>query len=94
MLLEGQQPTNSSRSSSLLGDVAVNYKLSKDGRYMLRAYQKNEYEGVVEGYIVETGLGFSINVDYEHFRELFGKKKPLEGIDDKQKELTNAGGNK
>ncbi len=94
MLLEGHQPVNSGGASSLLGDVSVNYKLSKDGRYMLRAYQKNEYEGVVEGYIIETGLGFSINVDYDHFRELFGKKKPIEGIDDKQKELTDAGANK
>jgi hypothetical protein len=45
------------------------------GRYVLRAYRKNEYEGIIEGYIVETGLGFIINVDYNHFREIFLRSK-------------------
>jgi translocation and assembly module TamB len=71
--LEG--PNQSAQQSNLAGDVAIDYKLSKDGRYMLRAYRKNEYEGVVEGYIIETGLSFIITVDYNKFAEIFRKKK-------------------
>jgi hypothetical protein len=86
--LSGPQQSGNQKASNFAGDIAVNYKLSKDGRYMLRFYRRNEFQGVVEGYIIETGLGFSINVDYNHFREVLrGKKTKLEGIDDKQKPI-------
>ena len=60
-------------ASNLAGDVAVDYKLTKDGRYMLRAYRKNQYEAVVEGQVVETGLSFILTFDYNRFKELFGR---------------------
>ncbi|HEY0750770.1 MAG TPA: translocation/assembly module TamB domain-containing protein, partial [Chitinophagaceae bacterium] len=83
---------NNQNASSVIGDISVNYKLSKDGRYMLRAYRRNQYEGVIEGYVIESGLGFSINVDYDHFRELFNRKKArVEGLDvNKRSEINNA----
>jgi hypothetical protein len=88
--LEGPQNTQGGNqgASNLIGDININYKLSKDGRYMLRTYRRNQYEGVVEGYVIESGLGFSINVDYNHFSELLRRKRAtVEGIDDKQKPL-------
>jgi hypothetical protein len=60
-------------ASNLAGDLAVDYKLTPDGRYMLRAYRKNQYEAVVEGEVVETGVSFILTFDYDRFRELFGK---------------------
>ena len=71
--LEGPQRTNQ-QQSNLAGNVALDYMLSKDGRYMLRAYRKNEYEGELEGYIIETGLNFILSFDYDHFHDLFRKK--------------------
>ncbi|HEV8080144.1 MAG TPA: translocation/assembly module TamB domain-containing protein [Chitinophagaceae bacterium] len=74
--LEGPKPLNGkSNGSNIAGNVAIDYKISRDGRYVLRAYRKNEYEGVIEGYIVETGLSFIINVDYDHFKELLQRSK-------------------
>jgi translocation and assembly module TamB len=72
--LEGPQNSNQ-QSSNIAGNVALDYMLSKDGRYMLRAYRRNEYEGEVEGYIIETGLNFIITLDYNRFRDIFRKKK-------------------
>ena len=70
--LEG--PSNSNqKTNNIGGDIAIDYQLSKDGRYLLRAYRKNEYEGVVEGQVVETGVSFIITLDYDHFRNLFRK---------------------
>ena len=75
--LEGAQ--NSGRqSSNIAGNVAVDYQLSKDGRYLLRAYRKNDYQGVLEGYIIETGIGFIISVDYNKLREIFISQKERE----------------
>ncbi|HXB93758.1 MAG TPA: translocation/assembly module TamB domain-containing protein, partial [Puia sp.] len=62
-------------ASTLAGDVAVNYKLSKDGRYMLRAYRQNQYEAVVEGQVVETGLSFILTFDYNTLKELFHRSQ-------------------
>jgi hypothetical protein len=75
--LEGSQNTNRN-SSNIAGNVAVDYSLSQDRRYMLRAYRKNEYEGVIEGYVIETGVGFIITLDYNKFKNLFLGKKGRE----------------
>jgi len=72
--LEGPQGANQ-QSTNIAGDVAIDYMLSKDGRYLLRAYRKNQYEVAVQGQVVETGLSFIITMDYDKFRELFMSKK-------------------
>jgi hypothetical protein len=75
--LEGAANTNR-QSNNIAGDVSLAYQLSKDGRYMLRAYRKNEYEGILEGYIVETGMGLVITIDYNKFKEIFESAKKRE----------------
>ncbi len=39
-------------------DISLSYKLTKDGKYLLRAYTKNQFEVTVDGYVVETGVAF------------------------------------
>ncbi len=68
--LEGPQ-NSKQQSSNIAGNIAINYRISRDNRYILRAYRKNEYQGVIDGYIIETGIGFIITVDYNRFREIF-----------------------
>jgi translocation and assembly module TamB len=72
--LEGPSQSNQG-SNNIAGNVAVNYQLSKDGRYALRFYRRNEYEGLIDGYVIETGLGFIITVDYNRFRQIFLSKE-------------------
>jgi hypothetical protein len=62
-------------NSSFIPDVTVGYKLTKDGRYLLKAYRKNQFEVVLDGYVVETGVGFVVTLDYDKFTELFRKNK-------------------
>lgn len=69
--LEGAQ--QGQKTSNIAGNLSVNYKLSKDGRYALRAYRKDEFI-VIQGQVIETGLGFSLTVEYNRFRELFRKR--------------------
>lgn len=68
--VEGQERANE-ESTNIAGDVALDYQLTKDGRYMLRAYRKNEYQVAVEGQVIETGVAFIITMSYNKFRELF-----------------------
>ena len=65
----GQNTTN------IAGDVSVDYRLSKDGRYMIRVYRKDQYESIVQAQVLETGLSFILTFDYNQFRELFQNKK-------------------
>jgi hypothetical protein len=83
--LEGPQQTNQS-SNNIAGNVSVNYQLSKDGRYMLRFYRKNDYQAVADGYVIETGLGFSMTVDYNRFREVLQPKKVQQEREERRKE--------
>jgi len=70
--LEGTQEPNR-KTTNIAGDVSAEYQLSKDGRYLLRAYRKDEYI-IVQGQVIETGLGFVFTADYEKLKDLFAKK--------------------
>lgn len=72
--LEGPSNTNEN-ASNIAGDIAIDYMLSKDGRYLLRAYRRNRYEGVVEGQVVESGVSFIFTLDFNNFRQLLHGKK-------------------
>ena len=74
--LEGPRNTNQN-ASNIAGNLALDYQLSNDGRYMLRAYRKNEYQGVAEGYLIETGIGFIFTIDYTQFKEIFVRKDQM-----------------
>ena len=72
--LEGPQQTNQG-ASNIAGNVQATYQLSKDGRYLLRFYRKNDYQGAVEGYVIETGVGFTISLDYDRFSQILKGRK-------------------
>ena len=61
--------------SEVFDNVTVNYKLTSDGRYVFKAFRKNQFQSVLEGFIVETGVGFTVTMDYGTFKEIFAKKK-------------------
>jgi hypothetical protein len=71
--LEGTANANQS-ASNIAGDVAVDYLLSKDGKYALRGYRRNRYEGVVEGQIIESGLSFIFTFDFNEFKQIINRK--------------------
>lgn len=70
--LEGPQEANR-KTTNIAGDVSAEYQLSKDGNYLLRAYRKDEYI-IVQGQVIETGIGFVFTADYENLKDLFSKK--------------------
>lgn len=75
--IEGQDAASKASGSNtgFRPDLSVSYKLTKDGKYLLKAYSKNQFEVTVDGYVVETGLAFVLTMDYEKFKELFSNKK-------------------
>lgn len=74
--LEGQQAAN--RESSLIpGNLSADYRLTEDGRYLVRAYRKNQMQNVIDGYVVETGVSFKVTIDYNKFSNIFRSRKKM-----------------
>jgi hypothetical protein len=61
--------------SNIAGNVDAAYKLSKDGRYLLRAYRQNQYQAVILGQVIETGVGFVFTFNYDKFKEIWHRAK-------------------
>jgi len=83
--IEGEQGANE-EATNIAGDVAVDYQLTPDGRYLVRAYRKNEYQVALQGQVVETGVAFIITMDYNKFRELFHRTEEEKEAKRKEKE--------
>jgi hypothetical protein len=71
----GKAGNTAGNSMQFLPDINATYMFSKEGRYMLRAYRRNQYEAIMDGYFIETGLAFSVSMDYGKFKELVRRKK-------------------
>lgn len=76
-LLEGATAQTQRQTSVIPGNLSADYKITKDGRYQVRAYRKNELQNIIDGYVVETGLGFRFNVQYNRFRTIFMNEEQL-----------------
>ena len=83
--LEGPQQTNQA-TNNIAGDISVDYQLTKDGRYMVRAYRKNQYQVAIQGQVVETGVAFIITISYNKFRELFHRTQEEKDLIAKEKQ--------
>ena len=75
---ETSQASYAKSTDQYIPDITTAYRLSKDGRYYVKAYSRNEYDAVVEGYFAKTGVSFTIQMDYDHFRQLFTRAKKLQ----------------
>ncbi|MFT3825405.1 MAG: translocation/assembly module TamB domain-containing protein [Chitinophagaceae bacterium] len=86
-VLEGSDPATQGNSNmQYIPDITGTYKLTRDGKYLLRGYRKNQYEAILDGYFVETGLAFTITMNYNRFKELFERPKRRRGRNRKTNE--------
>ena len=77
--IEGPQQTNQN-ANNIAGDFTIDYQLSKDGRYKLRAYRVNKYQVALQGEVVETGVAFIMTLDYNKFRELISSSQSKKAV--------------
>ena len=74
--VEGGSSTQSS-ASDYIGDLALEYKLTEDGRFRITGFRQSNFD-LISGELIETGVGLIYIKDYDTFRELFrsdAKKK-------------------
>ncbi|MDB4293674.1 translocation/assembly module TamB, partial [Maribacter sp.] len=67
----------------IIGNVSLEYLLTKDGRFRLRGFRKNEYQNVIDGQLILTGVALIFNREFNKFSNLFN---PLENKEDSKPE--------
>jgi|GEM_PF-286854 len=83
--VEGEKAKQNS-ASEITSDVTVEYKLTEDGRYRLKGFRHNQYEGAIEGQLVETGAGVVYVRDFNKWKEFF--KRPVKDKQETPKKET------
>jgi hypothetical protein len=82
--VEGDKAKQNS-ASDITSDVTVEYKLNKEGSYRLKGFRHNQYEGVIEGQLVETGVGVLFVRDFNKWKRFFKSPKARSDSSKKQK---------
>jgi hypothetical protein len=67
---------DSEKTSNIVGDVLVEYKITEDGKLRVRAYNKtNTYDLINDNAPYTQGVGISFKKDFNRFKEIFQRKK-------------------
>jgi translocation and assembly module TamB len=67
--IEGEE-TAESEVTDYIGDLALEYKLTPDGRFRVTGFRNSNYD-MIDGELTETGAGLIYIKDYNTLRELF-----------------------
>jgi hypothetical protein len=59
----------------IIGNVSLEYLLTENGRYRLRGFRKSEYENIIDGQLIVTGMALIFNREFNEFSELFNPLK-------------------
>lgn len=62
--------TNSGKASDYIGDIALEYKLTSDGRFRITGFRTGNFD-MIDGELIETGAGLIYIKDYNTLNELF-----------------------
>ena len=57
----------------MIGNVSLEYLLTENGRFRLKGFRKNEFESVIDGQLIVTGIALIFNREFNQFKELFAK---------------------
>jgi translocation and assembly module TamB len=83
--VEGSKARQTS-AGDITTDVTIEYKLTEDGRLRLKGFSHNQYEGAIEGQLVETGIGIMYIRDFNRWKNFFTlpKKRKQDSAKDKE----------
>jgi len=65
-----QQP---GQGNAVFGDVSLEYLLDERGRWRVKTFRKNQFESVIDGQLIITGMSFIFNKEFNSFTELWKK---------------------
>ncbi|MFT5627846.1 MAG: translocation and assembly module TamB [Glaciecola sp.] len=67
--IEGNSSTG--ESTPLIGNVSLEYIVSKDGRYRIKGFRKSQFENVIDGQTIVSGIALIFTQEFNQFDELW-----------------------
>jgi translocation and assembly module TamB len=61
-------------STPVIGNVAIEYLITEDGRFRVKGFRKNQYENVIDGQIFVNGIAFIFSKEFNKYKDLFKKE--------------------
>ncbi len=67
--LQGSSASN--ESVPIIGDVSLEYLLTENGRYRLKGFRQNQFENIVDGQTIVSGIALIFTQEFNKFDELW-----------------------
>jgi len=67
--IQGSNSTD--KETPVIGNVSLEYALTEDGRYRLRGFRKSEFENVIDGQTIVSGISLIFTKEFNQFSELW-----------------------
>ena len=58
-------------AENLVGDISLEYQLSRRDNMYLKAFRETDFESILEGEVTETGVGFGVRKKVSKLGDLF-----------------------
>jgi hypothetical protein len=74
-------------STPVIGNVSLEYLLTTDGRWRLKGFRKNQFDNVVDGQLIISGIALIFKRDFNKFSNLFRKTDEEKQAEAEQKAI-------
>jgi len=79
----GNQPGQ--EASPAIGNVGISYLLDPNGVWRIKGFSRSQYENVIDGQLVVSGIALIFTKEFNEFKNMF-EKAVLEKVQNKEKE--------
>lgn len=80
----GNQPGQ--EASPIIGTVSIAYLLDEDGTWRIKGFRRNQFENVIDGQLIVSGISLIFTKEFNQFKELFEKAVVEEASKQKKKQ--------
>ena len=67
--------SSSETETPIIGNVTLEYLLSEEGTYRLKGFRRQEYQNIIDGQLIVTGVAFIFDREFNKFSQLFSPIK-------------------
>ncbi|MGY6523188.1 MAG: translocation/assembly module TamB domain-containing protein [Mongoliitalea sp.] len=89
--VEGGDRGQVNQGDALFGDVSIEYLLDQRAQWRAKAFRRNQFESVIDGQLIVTGIALIFNKEFNAFAELWKRRsKEAENTSDESKPVQEA----
>jgi translocation and assembly module TamB len=71
------------QNTPVVGNVSLEYLFTEDGKWRIKGFRKNEFENVIEGQLIVTGISIIFQKEFNKFNELLEEVKQHQNAEKK-----------